>query len=151
MLHEEIKYDADTGEFGWLKPRQGRSGEPGSINDEGYKVIQIDGKRYLGHRLAWLLHYGEEPPAQIDHINRDRSDNRIENLRDGGDSVNQMNRSCSAKNETGVTGVLIRRHKKQKPYYYVKFNGEMLVAYTKDFFEAVCARKSAENDYWATV
>jgi hypothetical protein len=41
----------------------------------------VNGRTYIAHRLAWALHYGEEPSLEIDHINGERSDNRIANLR----------------------------------------------------------------------
>lgn len=53
----------------------------GRKNHDGYIHVSVFGKTYSGHRLAWFLHYGEFPELDIDHINRDRSDNRICNLR----------------------------------------------------------------------
>lgn len=63
---------------------------------DGYIAIhlRIKGKRrqLQGHRVIWMLHYGEWPTNMIDHINRDPSDNRIENLRDVDNGINQRNR-----------------------------------------------------------
>ena len=53
----------------------------GTFNYAGYLRTSIDGKSYQLHRVIWKLVKGEEPPFEIDHINRDRADNRIENLR----------------------------------------------------------------------
>lgn len=64
----------------------------GWVNKNGYTYISTPlGKKFLAHRLAWLLYYGDWPTGNIDHINRDRSDNRIENLRDVSQSVNLLN------------------------------------------------------------
>lgn len=54
----------------------------GVINGKGYWQVHVRYKSYLAHRLAWLLHYGEWPTKQIDHINGIRGDNRIVNLRE---------------------------------------------------------------------
>lgn len=59
----------------------------------GYWSIYIDGVRYQAHRVAWFYHYGEWPIGMIDHINRDRLDNRISNLRIVTYSENHQNRS----------------------------------------------------------
>ena len=60
----------------------------------GYRQSNIDGKKYYGHRMAWFLHFGEWPEdgMEIDHINGNRSDNRIENLRLATKSQNGANR-----------------------------------------------------------
>jgi hypothetical protein len=64
-----------------------------------YRQIKVNGKLYQAHRLVWLLHYGEWPEDQIDHINNDRTDNRIENLREATRFQNNRNKS-SAKGST---------------------------------------------------
>lgn len=66
--------------------------------------VCIGGQIYSAHRLAWLAHYGSEPPAQIDHINGDRADNRIANLRSATNQENSQNRAAR-KNACGYTGV----------------------------------------------
>jgi hypothetical protein len=94
MIEEEIEYNPDTGEFFYKKPSHGRtlSKPAGSIQSTGYRMVCVNSKRYLAHRLAWYLYYGEWPTLTIDHLNRDRSDNRICNLRLATRSQNQCNR-----------------------------------------------------------
>jgi len=95
-----LQYDPETGEFIW-KPRVGDkrwniryAGEAaGSIKDNGYRQIMIDGKIYMAARLAWLYVYGEWPKNQIDHINRIRDDDRMVNLRDVTPTKNNNNKS----------------------------------------------------------
>jgi hypothetical protein len=87
--HEEIElleYNEETGKF------SRRSHKPcGSINTHGYVVIYIKGKQQYGHRLAWLYMHGQWPTDEVDHINGNRSDNRIINLRVVGKTINLQN------------------------------------------------------------
>lgn len=84
-LKEVLTYNSLTGEFFWNvdKSQGAKKGQKAcaSINNAGYLRIGIDGKRYNAHRLAWLYVYGHFPEKDIDHINRVRTDNRIDNLR----------------------------------------------------------------------
>lgn len=61
-------------------------------DNQGYRRVFLFGKNVAAHRLAWLLMTSQEPPAQIDHINRDRSDNRWANLRAASPQENSSNR-----------------------------------------------------------
>lgn len=78
----------------------------GSYDSEGYRQIVICGKTYFEHRLVFLLHNNRWPSGEIDHINRIRDDNRIENLRDVSGSENQQNKSQARRtNRLGIMGV----------------------------------------------
>lgn len=74
-------------------------------NGNGYKAGRINGKKYYLHRCVWAWHNGYWPPEDIDHINRDRADNRIENLRAVTRSQNLHNKRMSKRNRSGVRGV----------------------------------------------
>jgi hypothetical protein len=103
-VRKRLDYNQDTGIFIW-RPRAIRSTADktwntrfadevaGSIKNNGYRQIWIDGKRYGAARLAWLYVHGEWPKNEIDHINRLRDDNRLVNLRDVTSSENQNNKS----------------------------------------------------------
>lgn len=106
LLHEMFRYE--DGHLYWkFKPnRQIRLGQKaGTVNSSGYVVVTINGKKYVAHRLIWLMHGREEAPM-IDHINGDKTDNRIENLRAADNSKNQMNsKAIRANNKSGYKGV----------------------------------------------
>lgn len=63
------------------------------INNHGYHVYTYKGKTYMVHRIVSYIHHGAWPKHQLDHINRDQLDNRIENLRDVRQTVNMRNRN----------------------------------------------------------
>lgn len=81
-LREHLSYDPTTGVFSYRKTGFGRrAGQICGSPERGYIRIGVKRTIYYAHRLAWLYVYGEFPSDFIDHINMDRSDNRIENLR----------------------------------------------------------------------
>jgi len=76
-----------------------------AVNKQGYKVGNINGSMFRAHRVAWALHYGVDPKNQIDHINGDRKDNRIENLRVVTNQQNSWNQKLRSTNTSGYNGV----------------------------------------------
>ena len=84
LLKQHFNYDPETGWFTWASPgrKKRRSGIAGGVNSDGYIVLSVDGKSVRAHRAAWVYVFGSIPNNfMIDHINGDRSDNRIRNLR----------------------------------------------------------------------
>lgn len=75
----------------------------GRLLRTGYRSVHVSGRRYQEHRLVYLWHHGFMP-KQVDHINRDKSDNRIENLRAADHSTNQMNTDTRG-SQSGLRGV----------------------------------------------
>lgn len=76
----------------------------GCLNCEGYRVIRAGNYSVLAHLLHWWMVYGELP-FELDHINKDKDDNRIENLRICNVSQNKMNCSIYSNNKSGLSGV----------------------------------------------
>lgn len=136
MVEDEIKkslsYDPHTGIVRWVNhPRRTTSNgsEAGNFRSDGYRKIKFQGKQYLAHRIAWLLHTGAWPTGDVDHINGNPGDNRIENLRDVPHSINLQNRkSAASTNKVGLLGVVKRRnsyaahvHRNGKQLYLGRF------------------------------
>lgn len=107
-LRELLDYNPGDGTCRWrttLGSRALRGNIAGSPHPEGYLSIRIDRKRYLSHRLAWLFIYGEFPGCGLDHVNGQRNDNRISNLRKATLSQNQGNSRKQKNNKSGFKGV----------------------------------------------
>lgn len=79
--------------------------EAGSCNGNGYLQVHISGRICLAHRLAWVLAFGRWPKNNIDHLNGDKSDNRLSNLREATNSENQRNKNLSKNCTSGAKGV----------------------------------------------
>ena len=109
VLRENLLYSPETGFFTWLvvkRPGQAVGDVAGSVNKAGYRVIQLDGRIYKAHRLAWLYVHGVWPANTIDHINGAKSDNRIANIREATCQQNGANRRGPNRNATcGIRGV----------------------------------------------
>lgn len=108
QLTASLAYDPNTGLLTRLKAHCNRikSGdEAGSVNGNQYKTVSLFNRRYQAHRLAWFHFYGTWPIGQIDHIDRNRTNNRINNLRDVGSVENSHNHSKAVTNWSGFTGV----------------------------------------------
>lgn len=120
-LREVLNYNSDTGVFVWLRPtgRRAKAGDiAGSAEGRGYWAIRIQTARYKAHRLAWLYHYGVWPEGDIDHINSNKQDNRIANLRDVDRSTNIQNlKAAKSHNSSGLLGVVLDRSKKTARKY----------------------------------
>ncbi len=93
---EVVDYCATTGRMTLKKRRFTRDKKMGfklgSMEKSGYTRINIDGERFMSHRLAWFIYYGKIPSKHLDHINGNRSDNRIVNLREVSVRMNGQNR-----------------------------------------------------------
>ena len=118
-LKRMLDYDESTGEFRWI----GRNCKlAGSKDSNGYLLIQVLGKKYAAHILAWLYVYGYFTKL-LDHIIMIRDDNRIVNLREASRSLNALNSLKPKKNnKSGFLGVYL--HNVNKVYCTrLKVNG----------------------------
>lgn len=114
--YETVSYDAETGVFRWVVSRPGCSAgsTAGSLSLGGYWVIRLGGKQVRAHRLAWFKVHGVWPDGEIDHINGDRADNRLCNLRVTDRAGNSQNRwSAHRDSSHGFLGASWNRQHKR--------------------------------------
>jgi hypothetical protein len=76
-----------------------------TCNSYGYFWGRINAKLYAAHRVCWAIHFGEWPKMDIDHVNGNRGDNRITNLRDVSRGENMRNKRVCPRNKSGLFGV----------------------------------------------
>jgi hypothetical protein len=130
-LRELLHYDQETGIFTWTQrpSEMARKCAPGAVAGSvckvhGYVYIGIDWVKHPAHRLAWLYVRGEWPQFDIDHIDGDRANNRIGNLRDVSRSVNLQNaRKARSDSQSGLLGALRNRNRWMSR---IKANGRMI-------------------------
>lgn len=104
-----LDYSPKTGEFRWKsapKHRPGLEGEvAGCLTTGGYVSIRVSGQTAQAHRLAWLVTHGVWPAGDIDHVDGNRANNRITNLREASRSENMQNVRKLDSNTSGFVGV----------------------------------------------
>lgn len=151
VVRQLFSYDPESGRLYWRPRKIHRSWdarwsgkEALSYRDnQGYLSGTLFGKKYRAHRVAWLHYYGEWP-EQVDHINGDRGDNRISNLRSVKSQDNCKNYGIPKDNKTGVLGVRKEPRTGKWTAQIRSDNKYKHLGTFVDFFEAVCARKRAE-------
>lgn len=160
FLRKILSYNPETGDFYYL-PRtedmfatrkayriwkalyEGKKAF-GNPKPHGYLRTKIMGTSYYAHRLAWAHHYGEWPAAEIDHINGDRADNRIANLRSVSHIENCRNLKRPINNTSGVIGVSWVEERAKWQAYIDDEIGRISLGRYDEFYQAVIARKAAE-------
>ncbi|MBS4048062.1 MAG: HNH endonuclease [Alphaproteobacteria bacterium] len=168
-MRQLLEYDASTGVLRW-KERQKHHFKNGRMpatwnllnvggradklhrkkNGAKWMNVKIFEKPYRAHRVIWAIVHGEWPNGQIDHINGDSCDNRIENLRVVDDAENKRNLPMVRSNKSGVMGVIYHPDKGRKKQWIARIgNGgkahNIGRFYTKE--EAVAARRAAEIEF----
>ena len=157
-LRQLLNYDPETGALTWkeraeVRPQwNGRyAGKPaGCVDSHGYLKIGIDGRNYYAHRLAWAIHHGEWPQHQIDHINGDKLDNRIANLRDVPQVVNGRNQKMAAHNTSGYAGIHWRKSDRRWQAFIKVDRKQRHLGYFDNLADAVAVRRAAERQYGFT-
>lgn len=162
VLNDLLSYDPLTGQLTWkarsadwftdtgmqVSWNKRYAGKPAftATNSDGYKVGAIESVQLRAHRIAWILTHGQEP-EQLDHVNGDRADNRLANLREVSVQENNKNKALGRNNASGVAGV-----------YFVQASGDWRATITidgklkhlglfKHKHQAVAARKLAEQQH----
>ena len=109
LLNEYYTYDPESGVLSWKKPSSKKpltGMRAGHLRKKsGYREVKFGGVNYAEHRMVWKMHYKQEPPHTLDHINRNKDDNRICNLRSVSAAENGWNHSNYSTNTSGISGV----------------------------------------------
>lgn len=153
-LRQRLRYDPETGKLFW----RSYEGMPNwwntvfadtaafdVVDSNGYLVGSVNDRKMGAHRVIWAMHYGFWPPEEIDHIDHDKSHNRIENLRLADRLQNSRNRSIFRNNTSGVCGVTwCKQTSKWRASIKISGSTKCLGRFA-DFDAAVAVRKSAEK------
>jgi hypothetical protein len=161
VLRQLLRYELETGKLFWkCRPREMFSSDRiykswnsrlagkealTSIDNYGYRFGTVAGRSIRAHLVVWKLVHGDVPSGVVDHINRDKLDNRISNLRDIPKRENHLNCRKSKNNTSGVTGVFMCKRRWQasivvnyKTIYLGRFD---------TVEEAARVRRLAEREY----
>lgn len=152
-LMSRLSYDPSTGLFRHLPLGiQGiKAGSvAGSLHIAGYTQIRLKGKTYLAHRLAWLYVHGEWPSRVIDHINGERQDNRLENLRAATYAENVHNMTCPSRSNSGHAGVSWHKDSKRWRAYIALNRKYIHLGHFLTVEEAITARNAAKKRFHPT-
>ena len=149
-LRDRLRYDAETGHLYWVAPKSNRlrpGQRAGCKMVNGYQKIALYQEQMYIHHIVWYLTHGEWPTEMIDHINGDRSDNRVENLRLANQSQQNFNMGLRESNKTGVTGVAICSKTGRFRAYLTLGRKQIYLGNHVTLDAAVAARKEAEAKY----
>lgn len=148
-LKATLHYDPETGRFTRLIPAGGvkRGQEVGYIAKHGYREIAVLGNRRLAHRLAWFYVHGEWPGV-IDHINRQKLDNRIINLRNVDHSINGQNSKTRNDNTSGHRGVYWHKPTSNWTARVFRRGKTLSLGYFSTRDKAIQARLAAEQKHY---
>lgn len=152
ILDELLTYCPETGNLYWKKSKKNtviKAGDvAGRIDKNGYRRLCIDYVRIDCHRAIWIMVYGSIPEGMvIDHIDHDRSNNRLDNLRLTTVKGNGRNLKMNIKNKSGVTGVRWEESR-NKWVSYIRVDGKTKFLGRFDLLEdAIMARKIANEEH----
>lgn len=154
-LNEAFSYDHESGIVRWkisIGSRAKAGNVAGCKNKDGYLVVRLDGALMLLHRVVFAIHYGAWPEKHIDHIDCDKSNNKIENIREATIEENNRNQRISKDNASGYKGVYLHEGTKKwcaeirfkrKKYYLGLFED------IKEAHKAYCdAAKKLHGEFW---
>lgn len=167
VARELLRYDPETGKLFWRERGPEWFKTPGRAeqdartwnrtfsgreaftagNGNGYRRGSLLDVKLYAHRVVWLMATGAWPAAQLDHINGDRSDNRLENLREATDAMNAVNKARADTNTSGVTGVSLCKRSGKWAAYIKRHRKKHHLGRYADLEDAVAARKAAERRF----
>lgn len=146
-LHNLLRYDPKTGLLYWRKWKAGcrRNLRAGWQQSSGYIGIMVGDHETRAHRVVWKMIHGNDP-AHIDHINGDRSDNRLKNLREAPNWENNRNLKLMKTNTSGVCGVSWDKSRNQWVAEIYDNGKKRFIGRYEEKVEAIAARHKAERE-----
>ena len=157
-VRDLFDYDPDTGVLtrkcniysGKNKIQCHAGSVAGTVNKStGYLVLRVDGVITSAHRVIWLWYYGYLPETDIDHINRIKTDNCLNNLREVSRSCNRKNTPNPSNNRSGIKGVSFNKRVGKWQSTITGSKNRYHLGYSYDYTEAVALRAAAEEAlYW---
>ena len=150
LVREIVHYDPESGVFTWLKKYSPKSTrihvgqQAGGLGRDGYIRINIAGVTVGAHRLAFLYMDGYLPEQSVDHVNRNRADNRWANLREATQQCQMRNKSMMRNNSSGITGIYWCKVKR-KWRVEIGEQRSRFVGLFSDLLDAAYARFAAEQ------
>lgn len=145
-LRQRLRYDAETGKLYWRGALGGREAFK-AVHSKGYLCGFVAGTQMYAHRVVWAMCRNVWPLGQIDHIDGDPTNNRIDNLRDVPAPENQRNMRRSSANTSKVTGVYWDKRLQKWTAKLGVDNRSLHLGVFASFEDAVSARKTAERKY----
>lgn len=155
-LRQRLRYEPETGKLYWRDDaamhnrwrwRYANTEAFTSSNGNGYRMGRINYRGFLAHRVAWAIVRGAWPGGQIDHIDHDRANNRIENLRVVAHQENHRNTTRRKNNTSGVVGVSWYKAGAKWTAYIMVDRTKQHLGYFDNIDDAIAARKAAEAEY----
>jgi hypothetical protein len=149
LLREYLHYDPESGDLTWIKPRQRvKVGQKVSGYDNGYSRVRFQGRLLGAHRVAFALYHGRWPTAEIDHIDGNRGNNRISNLREATHAENMRNRKIHSTNVSGVPGVSWHKAARKWQVHIGATKDSRYLGLFENLADAADARRQAEQTYF---
>lgn len=147
LIQQLFNYNSETGDLKWKRAPYTKSKKGLIVRTKrnGYYTVKIYGKDYLVHRIIWLYVYGYFPENDIDHIDRNRINNKISNLREVSRQCNQRNVGLRRNNKTGIIGISFNTINFVWLASISVNNKYYNLGQYRDYTEAVCVRLAAEQ------
>jgi hypothetical protein len=147
-LLQRLIYDPEQGKLFWkTSDRNGWVGkQAGWLMNNGYVMLDIDGRAYLAHRIAWYIHTGEDPIYdEIDHVDKNKENFKINNLRKATHSENMINVPTRKDNTSGHKGVNFNKRLGKWSARIQKDSKRMFLGYFDSIDDAIEAYRSAAS------
>lgn len=140
-------YEEETGFLYWKNPtsRRVKAGErAGCLTKHGYYCVMVKGVLLYAHRVIWCMYTGKWPKFQLDHKDRNRANNRMNNLREVTNQKNSLNKGVISSNTSGTTGVYLNTRGKYTAQITVNGKTKSLGSFS-NINDAISAREEAFN------